>query len=273
VHLESDTRVVRDSIDPLNPCPNEKWGEFKFLDPATKQCTSFGYIGAATGISQYKGRFFINRVIDGAIVDAGSAPSSSSKFNVITGTTMVSTPSNVVTEVEENGSVNSITRIPPYRKDLLIGVRDLDIVNNQIFYVQGQGPGAHIGVLRLVNGSLQKHLVCNLGEMNWAQAPKGLAVASWSDELFPSLAPAPDSIGTSTGTSPTNYEQTRKRIAYFTIKTSSGDIINAFAMVNPSKGHATTCVVHRNNLASIDVENKRTNGITRAGESIPYWIY
>ncbi len=273
-HIEFDTRIVRDSVDPMNPCPNDLWGEFNFLDMVTKQCRTFGYLGAGTGLAYYKNRFFIFRSMDGGVVDIGAAGAVPVGFENVSTVGLVGSGE----VVNENGFLPSGVKVfPPYSQSALLGVRDIDVVGNQVFYIEGQGPGANLGYIYLngTTGQWQRETVCPLGALGWSQTYKGIAASSWSDEILrPQLMPGPmgGPIGLPILVEGGSSSSNRPRLASFSLKTSSGDILIALVVQHPNKG-GVKCVVHKNEIASQDIEHKRTNGISRVWDKVPYWIY
>jgi hypothetical protein len=237
-HLEYDGRVTQANPDPLYPCPGQPWATYFLYNSKNRQCLNFQQLGSGTGLTYYKGRYFGFRPMDGQVIDLNAASAEASGSYL----------------VNESGMVGTENRFPAYRKEPLVNVDDITIIEDQIYYVALSGDSAHIGALdpRNLNRRIR---VCNLGEQGWSQAYTGIGSMGWSDPLLPV----------------DNVDYNTDRIARFFLKTDAGDLFTAFVIAN-SAGTNFECFVTKDNDMQ-EIEYKRTYGFEKTDLTKPYYIY
>lgn len=249
-HLEADGRVTQENPDPLSKCPGSTWATFLLFNPSNQKCEPFSQLGSGTGLAFYNHRFFGFRPFDGQIIDILAANSGNTYL------------------VDENGTMGSDTVFIPYKKDSLINVDDITVIQTQVagtkdkpastggqlYFVAGQGSSAHIGMLDMGNNG-DRVKICDLGAQGWSQAYEGIASLSFSDPLIDTGS---DGI-------------TGSRLAVFFLKTSGGDYLTASVLKQKNRPGYTCHITKENNLQQI--EYSRTYGFDRTDDKEPYYLY
>lgn len=224
-HIEVDGRVTQEKPGPLARCPGAEWATYNVFNPDTLACTPFVQLGSGTGLAFYNGRYFGFRPMDGQIIDLFEASTSSSYI------------------VREDGTLNGDNIFPSYKKENLINVDDITIIEDSLYFVRNFGETAHIGYYSPTTGG--NEVICELGKMGWGLAYSGIAAHSSSQNV---------------------HDESMDSVATFYLKTDSGDFLIAYVLVD---SQATTnkrqCFVTKDpNLQQ--VEYKRTHGFDRAVE-------
>lgn len=246
-HMENDGRVTQENPLGSYPCAGQPWATYQVLDPNTNSCRIFAQLGGGSGLAFYQSRYFGFRPADGLVIDllaaAGSTNPSTYAVDYATGTI--------------GGGGDPV--FPPYpnpndAKVSLLNVDDLTTIQNQIYYVSGQGPGAQIG---FVAPDGTRTIVCQLGQLGWAQSYSGIAALSWSDALLRNPSDPLDG----------NLVQ---RLAVFYLKTTTGDLLNAAVL---SDGNSNfSCAVTKNTNVQ-QVEYRRTDGFDRVIANRPFDVF
>lgn len=248
-HLEPEGRVTQETPDPFSKCPGSSWATFLVFNSIHQGCEEFTQLGSGTGLAFYKNRFFGFRPFDGQVIDLLAATSKTSYL------------------VSEDGTLQGEPVFVPYKKEALINVDDITLietqvagtegktssVSGQIYFVAGLGTEAHIGTL-LSDGTRQQ--ICDLGSQGWSQAYEGIAALSFSDPLIASNS---DGIKGS-------------RLAIFFLKTSGGDYLTVSVLKFPEPQSPFICHVAKENYLQ-QIEYSRTNGFDRTDTKQPYYLY
>ncbi len=192
LHVESaNNSITQELQNPQNKCLNGEWTEFKTFRGGS--CSPLDAVGGVKGLAFFRDHYFGLNNISGIVVDLG-APGPGSN------------------QVLENGTLGGIPVFPAYRRENLLSVDDIEVIdgdsgNGQIYYVGGTAMGVHIGYTDYATNA--NYPVCNLGAMGWAQSYSGMTASSGSSRLIP-----------------TNPLLPSVTIANFLLKTDTGVLLN-----------------------------------------------
>jgi hypothetical protein len=234
-HLEVDGRVTQENPGPLARCHGAPWTPLNIFNPDKLECLPFEQLGGGTGLAFYKGRYFGFRPMDGQIIDMFAA-------TINTGSYLV----------EETGAIAGKAIFPPYSKEDLINVDDITTIGDSIYFVSGLGEHAHIGYLVTDPPPVKREIICELGEMGWAQGYTGIAAHSKSQNV---------------------QDLTQHAVATFYLKTDNGDFLIAYVVVDPTDTTgARKCYVIKDSELQ-QIEYTRTLGFERAEDESRIFYY
>ena len=241
-HMDADGKVRQSNPNPNDLCkdpdPERRlpFSELLLFYENDFSCKRFSQLGGGTGLTYYQGRYFAFRPADGQVFDLFEA----------------SNPLSQDFQVTETGHIGTLKVFPDYKKSILLSADDITVIDDQIYYVRGQG--SDVGIYALVNPNIESNhsvKVCDLGGLGWNQAYVGLASKAWSDRLIPEV---PDG---------------EPKTATFYLKTFSGDLLTAVVWPDQS---AFKCIVLKD-IAIQEDENKRTFGFDKVvtDKAFAFW--
>ncbi len=244
-HFEQDGRVVQENPQPMQLCHGVPWGNYQLYIKSSNSCVDFIQLGGGTGMAYYRNHFFGFRPMDGSVIDLQNIATHLPTYFVNPSDGRIAGISEPIFVPFPN---------PAFPLQSLVNVDDITVVDNQIYYVAGQGTNAHIGY---GNPNGQRVRVCELGTLGWAQAYSGIAALGWSDALVADTANPLDPYLT-------------QRFAQFLLKTDSGDLLSAAVYTGPT-GQLECAVVRDKSLQQ--VEYSRTLGFDRAQPVKPFYVF
>ena len=232
-HMEPDGRVTQENPSPLDRCGDAvPWASLNLYDKDDSICKSFAKMGGGAGIAFYEDRYFGFRPYDGQVFD------------------LITSSSNGIFFVEEDGSVDGEKLFPPYDKELLTNVNDITVIGEGIYTVSGFVNSARIGYLDM-SGTPKVKPICNLKAAGWPQSFDGITAHRWSDNIGKG-SNLPNGL-----------------FATFYLKTSAGSLLTAIVW---TEGGVPKCVAVKDKNMQ-EIEYRRTYGFDRTNDDSVYNIY
>lgn len=244
-HISWNGRTYQQFQQKAGRCPGENWGLLTIFDNALRKCFNFTELGGASGLLTYNGQYFGYRPSDGQIMSLRGASLKKSYL------------------VKPDGTLDGEKVMPPYPgpsdvKNALINIDDLSYIDDQLYFVAGQGSGGRIGYVDMTKAEPVYRTVCDLNKAGLPMAFVGISAASASEPLFLTTKP-----------------MALPPLATFFLKSDAGDIYNVkvLGLNCDAKGCKSYQCSGLKLKSQQSVEYQRTIGFERTPEDRPYQIY